>query len=100
MKKARANAEARGLVVRFFAGDNLHLEDGRGGIDEVRGYLQGKYVYVRADHSTYTADQIMEHELGHDKIAKGEVDIKKVRTQIKQSWTLVFSGKRPSVTLN
>ena len=78
MKKARKAAEKRGLVVRFFAGDNLRIETKDGTIEKVRGYIQGKYVYIRADHPYYTADQIMRHELGHDMVAKGEVSIKKV----------------------
>ncbi len=85
MKKARADAEARGLTVRFFAGDNLHIENNAGGIDSVRGYIQGKYVWIRADHSEYTADQLMSHEIGHDKIAKGEVNIQAVRTRLEQT---------------
>ena len=39
-------------------------------------------MYVRADHSLYTADQLMRHELGHDMIAKGEVDINAVREKL------------------
>ena len=82
MKKARKAAEKRGLVVRFFAGDNLMIETKDGTIENVRGYIQGKYVYIRADHPYYTADQIMRHELGHDMVAKGEVSIKKVRERL------------------
>ena len=80
MKKARKAAEKRGLVVRFFAGDNLMIETKDGTIENVRGYIQGKYVYIRADHPYYTADQIMRHELGHDMVAKGEVAVSKVET--------------------
>lgn len=39
-------------------------------------------MYVRADHPLYTSEQLMRHELGHDKIAKGEVDIKSVRDKL------------------
>jgi hypothetical protein len=84
MKKARAKAEARGKTVRYFAGDNLHITDKSGNVIEVRGYIKGDYVYVRADHPYYTADQIMEHELGHDKVAKGEVDVNKVIERLEE----------------
>ena len=80
--KARARAEKRGLVVRFFAGDNIMLEGKDGRIENVRAYIQGKYVYVRADHPLYTADQLMRHELGHDMIAKGEVKVNKVTQRL------------------
>ena len=37
---------------------------------------------VRADHPYYTAEQIARHEIGHDMIAKGEVDVKAVRKRL------------------
>ena len=50
----------------------------------MRGYVIGDQILVRADHQAFTADQIARHEVGHDMIAKGEVNINKVRNQIKQ----------------
>ena len=85
MKEARKKAEARGLKVKFFVGDNLVIKDKNGDWLAANGYIQGKYVFVRADHSLYTADQIMRHELGHDMIAKGEVDIKAVRKRLEKT---------------
>ena len=82
MKEARKRAEERGLKVKFIVGDNLVIKDRTGEWISVRGYIQGNYVFVRADHSLYTADQIMRHELGHDMIAKGEVDIDAVRERL------------------
>ena len=84
MKEARKKAEARGLKVKFIVGDNLVIKDRTGEWISVRGYIQGNYVFVRADHSLYTADQIMRHELGHDMIAKGEVDIEAVRERLEK----------------
>ena len=84
MKEARKRAEARGLKVKFIVGDNLVIKDRTGEWISVRGYIQGNYVFVRADHPLYTADQIMRHELGHDMIAKGEVDIDAVRERLVQ----------------
>ena len=34
------------------------------------------------DHSDYTADQIMRHEVGHDMIVKGEVDMVEIKGRI------------------
>ena len=81
MKKAKKRAEKRGLKVTFYAGGNLDIEiDGK--VASVRGYIKGDQVYVRVDHPYYTADQLMRHEIGHDMIARGEVDINEVRERI------------------
>lgn len=84
MKKARKEAEKRGLKVRFFLGDNLVIEE-NGELISVRGYIKGEYVFVRADHPLYTSYQLMRHEIGHDMIAKGEVDINKVRAKLEET---------------
>ena len=47
-----------------------------------RGYIVGNTMLVRADHPYYTAEQIARHEIGHDMIAKGEVDIEAVRKRL------------------
>ena len=85
MKEARKRAEVRGLKVTFFVGDNLVIEDKTGEWISARAYIKGNHVFVRADHSLYTADQLMRHELGHDMIAKGEVDIKAVRKRLEET---------------
>ena len=82
MKEARKRAEERGLKVTFFVGDNLVIKDKSGEWISARAYIKGEHVFVRADHSLYTADQLMRHELGHDMIAKGEVDIEAVRERL------------------
>ena len=82
MKEARAEAEARGLKVKFFVGDNLTIKGKDGKWFAARAFIKGEHVLIRADHSTYTADQLMRHELGHDMIAKGEVDIDAVRERL------------------
>lgn len=84
MKKARKEAEKRGLKVRFFLGDNLVIEE-NGELISVRGYIKGEYVFVRADHPLYTSYQLIRHEIGHDMIAKGEVDINKVRAKLEET---------------
>ena len=85
MKEARKRAEARGLKVTFFTGDNLVIKDKSGEWISARAYIKGEHVFVRADHSLYTSDQLMRHELGHDMIAKGEVDIKAVRERLEET---------------
>ena len=92
MKKARKEAESRGLTVKFFVGGNLVIEEdtdenvGRADKDktyfEANGYIRGNVMLVRADHHKFTADQIARHEAGHDKIAKGEIDVNAVRERL------------------
>lgn len=82
MKEARAAAEARGLKVKFFVGDNLTIKGKDGKWFAARAFIKGEYVFIRADHPKYTSDQLMRHELGHDMIAKGEVDIDAVRERL------------------
>ena len=84
MKKARERAEARGLKVKFFAGDNLVIADKEGKLFSARGYILGDTVLVRADHDLYTAEQLMRHEIGHDMIAKGEVDVNEARERLEK----------------
>ena len=81
MKKARKRAEKRGKKVTFFAGGNLDIEL-NGEIASVRGYIEGDQIYIRVDHPYYTSDQLMRHEIGHDMIANGEVDLGRVRERI------------------
>lgn len=81
MKAARSLAESRGLNLTFFADGNLSIKS-KGKAIHARAYVTGNNVYVRADHTKYTADQLMRHEVGHDMIAKGEVDVKAVRKRL------------------
>ena len=85
MKKARKRAEERGLKVKFFVGDNLVAYDKNGVEFYARAYILGNQALVRADHPYYTADQLIRHELGHDMISKGEVDVNEVRERLKKT---------------
>ena len=92
MKKARKYAEERGLTIKFFVGGNLIIEEdidanvGKADADkeyyEANGYIRGKVMLVRADHYKFTADQIARHEAAHDKIKKGEVNLKEVKAKL------------------
>lgn len=87
MRKAKGLAKERGLRVTFFAGNNLTFRDKSGKTFQVRGYVSGDRVFIRADHPEFTSYQIMRHEAGHDMIAKGEVDLNEVRTRIDKTFT-------------
>lgn len=92
MKEARKYAEERGLTIKFFVGGNLIIEEdidanvGKADADkkyyEANGYIRGKVMLVRADHHKFTADQIARHEAAHDKIKKGEVNLKEVKAKL------------------
>ncbi len=86
MKKARETARKNGLNVRFFAGDNLTINDPNNPGEDmyVRGYILGSQVLVRADHPLYTADQIMRHETGHALIARGQINLDDVRARLEK----------------
>ena len=84
MKKGRKYAENRGLKVKYFAGNNLFIYDKSGKLIEANGYISNGYIFVRADHDKFTSNQILRHEVGHDMVAKGEIDIDKVRQKIKE----------------
>ena len=87
MRKAKDLAKERGLRVTFFAGNNLTFRDKSGKMFQVRGYVSGDRVFIRADHPEFTSYQIMRHEAGHDMIARGEVDLNEVRTRIDKTFT-------------
>ncbi|MBO4854089.1 MAG: hypothetical protein J5482_02940, partial [Oscillospiraceae bacterium] len=65
-------ARQRGVDAVFFTGGELTLASGV----TARGYIDLKHgkVWVRADDPQYSAEQIMRHELGHEAVAKGEID--------------------------
>ena len=87
MKEAKRMAEERGLTVTFFSG-TLQVRRNKGqGVAYARALIDGDKVYIRVDHDTYTADQLMKHEVGHDMIAKGEVDVNRVRRRLAERYS-------------
>ena len=81
-KEAYALAKKRGLRLQLFVGGNLHING-----EEARAYISGDRVFVRADHSEYTADQLMIHEETHDMENKGELDVEKVLERLRDTYT-------------
>lgn len=84
-RKAKAIAASHGLRVTLFAGNDLKIHEPLGDID-ARGAIVGNRVYIRVDHPDYTADQIMRHEAGHARIARGEIDPNTVRERIEREY--------------
>ncbi len=84
MKKARKDAESRGLKIKFFVGDNIIITEKTGEISSVRAYVLGDTMLIRADHPVYTADQLERHEAGHKRIERGEINLKDVRKRLEE----------------
>ncbi|MBQ2601907.1 MAG: hypothetical protein II583_00655, partial [Oscillospiraceae bacterium] len=85
LRSLKAEAKKRGLNVTLFAGNNLTI-----GNKSARGYINGDRVYVRIDHPQFRAEQILRHEIGHDKIAKGEIDLVKVKAETRRKAERLF----------
>jgi len=85
-RAAMKTAKDNGLQLTLFTGGNLQITNESGKTDSVRGYISGDKVFVRADHPTYTADQIMRHEAGHARIARGEIDARQIRERIRHRY--------------
>ena len=81
-RAAKALAEEQGLQLVLFGGGDLSIRQADGSTASVRGYVSGGRVFIRADHPVYTAAQLMRHEAGHDRIAKGEIDPDTVRRRV------------------
>lgn len=77
LAEARTLAAQYGLELVAFAGGNLAINSGTGAF-EVRALIDGNRVYARADHPFFSLMQLLKHEIGHHKVRKGNVDIKKV----------------------
>ena len=84
IKEAVAEAEAQGLNAKVFVGDDILIEEKNGSISGVHAYVLGNQMLIRADHEHFTSKQFARHEIGHDKIAKGQVDIKAVRKRLEE----------------
>ena len=92
-RAAMKTAKDNGLQLALFTGGNLQITNESGKTDSVRGYISGDKVFVRADHPAYTADQIMRHEAGHARIARGEIDVRQIRERIRQRYGIKRTNK-------
>lgn len=86
IQQAEQIVKERGLTPHLFAGGNLTVTNS-GKTVKARGFIHGKNVFVRADDPHFTADQIARHEVGHDMIAGGEIDVEEVRKRLREKFT-------------
>ena len=81
MKNAKKEAAKRGKRITFVSG-NMTVNNQR-----VRGVITGDRIFVQVDHARFTSEQITQHELGHDMIAVGEVDVDAVKDKLAEKYT-------------
>ena len=86
--EAKTIAKKRGLRLVLFAGENLDIRRDGEQIS-ARAYISGDRVFVRVDHPTFTAAQLIKHEAGHDMIRKGEIDPNKTRARLEKTYGYV-----------
>lgn len=83
MKRAERRANKFGYNVVFFADGALEVErDGVTTKNRAMIDFNTKTIYCRVDHTQFTADQIMRHELGHELIRQGKIDLEKTKQQM------------------
>lgn len=84
-KAAAKVAKDSGLVFVPFSGGAIETwETVNGNKIKVksRGCVVNGTMYVRVDDNTFTAEQIARHEAAHEKINRGEIDVKAVKERI------------------
>ena len=81
MKSAKEEAARQGKRMMFVSG-NMTV-----GGQKVRGVITGDRIIVQADHPRFTSKQIARHELGHDMIDSGSVDVDAVKRQLAEKYT-------------
>ena len=81
MKNAKKEAAKRGKRITFVSG-NMTVNNQR-----VRGVITGDRIFVQVDHARFTSEQITRHELGHDMIDVGEVDVDAVKDKLAEKYT-------------
>lgn len=76
VQRAQQLIESRGYKAVLFTGGALEING-----EQARGYYdpETNTIYVRADHRLFTAEQIAQHEVMHDRIRNGEVDLSAVK---------------------
>ncbi len=85
-RAAKQMAREHNLQLVLFVGNNLEIKLTDGSVVSARALIYGEKVFVRADHAEFTADQLMGHETGHNRIARGEIDPNSVRRRIRQTF--------------
>ena len=67
----------------FFTGGYLQTKDGI----IARGANKGGVVYIRADDPNFTASEIAGHEIGHELVSRGSLDMDAVISEVRNEYT-------------
>lgn len=86
MREYAQEQAANGHKVTFVSG-LIHAQDGPGGmVTRARGMVNGNGdVLIQADNERFTAIQIGQHEDGHLRIARGEIDLAATKDAVRES---------------
>lgn len=80
-QKARDNG-LQFVAYRGGAIETLENVNGRQVLVKSRGLVANGTMYVRVDDNTFTASQIAGHEVAHEQIRRGEIDVEEVKQQL------------------
>ena len=72
-----------GVKCIFFTGGYLQTKDGI----IARGANKGGVVYIRADDPNFTATEIAGHEIGHELVRRGSLDMDAVISEVRKEYT-------------
>ena len=72
-----------GVNCIFFTGGYLQTKDGI----IARGANKGGVVYIRADDPNFTANEIAGHEIGHELVNRGSLDMNAVISEVRKEYT-------------
>lgn len=72
-----------GVQCVFFTGGYLQTKDGI----IARGANKGGVVYIRADDPNFTANEIAGHEIGHELVNRGSLDMNAVISEVRKEYT-------------
>lgn len=81
--KAYEMCVQNGVQCVFFTGGYLQTKDGI----IARGANKGGVVYIRADDPNFTANEIAGHEIGHELVRRGSLDMDAVISEVRKEYT-------------
>ena len=81
--KAYEMCAQNGVQCVFFTGGYLQTKDGI----IARGANNGGVVYIRADDPNFTANEIAGHEIGHELVNRGSLDMNAVISEVRKEYT-------------
>lgn len=88
VKEARRLAKEAGADLILVAGDDISYADGRRSRAVIRRSGGKKTIVARVDDSDADVAQLVQHELGHDKIRDGKLNVSKAVERFRKNFSL------------